>query len=85
MQAWLAQKRAHRAGPLPNMNGQVDELALWTQLLRAALDEARVRYLGLMVFTAGDEPDLPVRSVDVPRAECDLTHLEQQVLYRISR
>lgn len=85
VQTWLAQKSEVRAPQLPNMNGQVDELALWEQLLRAAIEEAHLRYIGVMVFTAGDEPSLPVRSEGSARLACDLTRLEAGVLYRIHR
>ena len=60
VQVWLAQKQSARQSTQPHLNGTVDELALWTVLVRVALDGARLRYLGLMVFTAGDEPDLRV-------------------------
>jgi len=85
VQAWLAQKQEVRPSPPANLNGNVDELALWQELLRAAFEEAHLRFVGLMVFTAGDEPELPTRDEDMPRAACDLTRLQSGVLYRIRR
>jgi hypothetical protein len=85
VQRWLAQKREARVAQPPNVNGTTDEMAIWKELLRVALEDAHLRYLGLMVFTAGDEPNLPIRSMDVTRAACDLTRLEQGILYKILR
>lgn len=80
---WLEQRR--RVQQPPNMNGEVDELGLWNELLQAALEEARMGFVGLMVFNAGDEPELPVRCEAISRTACELTRLEPGVLYRIAR
>lgn len=79
VQAWLAQKREACTSSTGG------ELALWTGFLRAALEDARLAYVGLMVFTAGSEHRLPTRSETVQREACDLTLLEYGVLYRIRR
>lgn len=86
VQAWLAQKRETRAAfERKDANPGVDEHALWQEFLRAALEESSLRYVGLLVFYAGDEPTLPSRSEDVTRAEFDLTRMERGVLYRFHR
>jgi hypothetical protein len=85
VQAWLAQKKESHSSQPPHMNGGVNELALWEGLIRSALEDAHLRFIGLMVFTAGQEPMLPLRSEDVSRTACDLTRLESGVLYRIHR
>lgn len=83
VQAWLHQKQMSRAAQSPNLNGDVDELALWQDLLHVALDQYRLEHLGLMVFTAGDEPNLPIAERAVSREACDLSLLQSGVLYRI--
>jgi hypothetical protein len=85
IQGWLEQKQQARGSQPPNMNGEVDELALWNALLCAALDEAHLSFVGLMVVYAGDEPQAPIRCETASRSSCDLTKLEMGVLYRIAR
>jgi hypothetical protein len=85
IQAWLAQKSEVRVFSVMQRHEAVGELALWTGFVRAALEDARLAYVGLMVFTAGSEHKLPTGSESVQREACDLTLLEQGVLYRIRR
>ena len=79
VQAWLAQKREAATSSTGG------ELALWTGFLKAALEDARLDHVGLMVFAAGSDPSLPTRSETVQHEACDLTLLEHGVLYRIRR
>lgn len=85
IQVWLAQKHEVPASFPQKSQGAVDELARWNELLRAALEDARIRYVGLLVFTAGQEPELPTRVEQVAYGACDLSRLEATVLYRIHR
>lgn len=83
VQAWLKQRVAGRRHEPAHLNAGVDELALWRAFLETALGEGKVPFVGLMVYTSGDEPELPVRTQDLALTRCDLTHLEQGVLYRV--
>jgi hypothetical protein len=83
IEMWLEQKQRTRQPA--HMNRDIDELGLWNELLRAALENARLRFVGLMVFNAGDEQEVPIRCEMASRTSCDLTKVEMGVLYRIAR